>query len=60
MQLLQENEAVTLCDNSQQITEQLKKLFADAALMRDKGVKAQQVVENNRGAIAKTINAILN
>ncbi len=59
MQLLQENEAVTLCDNSQQITEQLKQLFANAALMCDKGMKARQVVENNRGAIAKTVHAIV-
>ncbi len=58
MQLLQTNDAITICNNSQEINHQLSKLFSNKLYMQEQGTKAQQVVESNRGAIDKTIQAI--
>ncbi len=59
MQLLQSNNAISICNNSQEISHQLNTLFSDNMLMQQQGIKAKQVFESNRGAIDKTLLSIL-
>jgi 3-deoxy-D-manno-octulosonic-acid transferase len=55
MQLLQDNDAVTICENAQQITYNLQQLWTTSHLLQVKGANAQKVVEQNTGAISRTI-----
>lgn len=59
VQMLQESDAVRICNNSQEIAKTLKQQFSNCELMNKQGKLAFQVVEQNRGAIAKTVNAVL-
>lgn len=60
MQLLRQQDAVILCNNAEEIAEQLNILFSDANKLTVMGKEARLVVDNNQGAIGKTINTILN
>ncbi len=58
MQMLQENEAVTICSNSEKITKCLIDLFTHPENLKQVGEKSRKVIDNNRGAIMKTITKI--
>ncbi|ELV8726391.1 lipid IV(A) 3-deoxy-D-manno-octulosonic acid transferase [Vibrio fluvialis] len=55
MQLLQDNDAVTICENAQKITYNLQQFWTTSQLLQVKGANAQKVVEQNTGAISRTI-----
>ncbi|EKO3932967.1 lipid IV(A) 3-deoxy-D-manno-octulosonic acid transferase [Vibrio fluvialis] len=55
MQLLQANDAVTICGNAQQITYNLQQFWTTSQLLQVKGANALRVVEQNTGAISRTI-----
>ncbi|MFA0308167.1 lipid IV(A) 3-deoxy-D-manno-octulosonic acid transferase [Vibrio splendidus] len=57
---LLEAQAVTICQNSHEIAGQLRELFKHPELRKAKGLAAYQVVEQNRGALDKTLAYILN
>lgn len=57
---LLEAQAVTICQNSNEIAGQLRELFKHPELRKAKGLAAYQVVEQNRGALDKTLAYILN
>ncbi|MCK8083452.1 lipid IV(A) 3-deoxy-D-manno-octulosonic acid transferase [Vibrio sp. 1CM24A] len=56
---LLEAHTVTICQNSNEIAGQLKELFTQPKLRKDKGLAAYQVVDQNRGALDKTLQHIL-
>ncbi|CAH6795605.1 KDO transferase [Vibrio chagasii] len=56
---LLEAQAVTICHNSNEISGQLKELFTQPNLRKDKGLAAYQVVEQNRGALDKTLSFLI-
>ncbi|ELV8683165.1 lipid IV(A) 3-deoxy-D-manno-octulosonic acid transferase [Vibrio fluvialis] len=58
MQLLQDNDAVTICENAQQITYNLQQFWTTSQLLQVKGANALRVVEQNTGAISRTISNI--
>ncbi|MCG9693914.1 lipid IV(A) 3-deoxy-D-manno-octulosonic acid transferase [Vibrio sp. Isolate22] len=55
---LLEAQAVTICQNSNEITGQLKELFAHPDSCKNKGLAAYQVVKKNRGALFNTLMKI--
>ncbi|MEZ9514950.1 lipid IV(A) 3-deoxy-D-manno-octulosonic acid transferase [Vibrio splendidus] len=57
---LLEAQAVTICQNSNEIAGQLRELFTQPKLRKEKGLAAYQVIEQNRGALDKTLAYILN
>ena len=57
---LLEAQAVTICQNSNEITGQLKELFSHPDLRKDRGLAAYQVVKQNRGALDNTLQHIMN
>ena len=57
---LLEANAVAICQDSQDIASQLQQLFKQPELRKTKGLAAYQVVEQNRGALDKTLAYILN
>ncbi|MDH5978222.1 lipid IV(A) 3-deoxy-D-manno-octulosonic acid transferase [Vibrio splendidus] len=57
---LLEAQAVTICQNSNKIAGQLRELFTQPDLRKNRGLAAYQVVEQNRGALDKTLAYILN
>ncbi|MEZ9870941.1 lipid IV(A) 3-deoxy-D-manno-octulosonic acid transferase [Vibrio sp. 10N.261.51.C6] len=57
---LLEAQAVTICQNSNEIAGQLRELFSQPDLRKNRGLAAYQVVEQNRGALDKTLAYILN
>ncbi|RLQ15539.1 lipid IV(A) 3-deoxy-D-manno-octulosonic acid transferase [Vibrio sp. SBT000027] len=57
---LLEANAVVICQDSCDIASQLRELFTQPKLRKDKGLAAYQVVEQNRGALDKTLAYILN
>ncbi|MEZ9003689.1 lipid IV(A) 3-deoxy-D-manno-octulosonic acid transferase [Vibrio splendidus] len=57
---LLEANAVVICQDSNEITDQLRELFKQPELRKAKGLAAYQVVEQNRGALDKTLAYILN
>lgn len=57
---LLEAQAVTICQNSNKIAGQLRDLFTQPDLRKNRGLAAYQVVEQNRGALDKTLAYILN
>ncbi|MFV0447198.1 MAG: lipid IV(A) 3-deoxy-D-manno-octulosonic acid transferase [Vibrio sp.] len=59
VQMLQESDAVSICNNSQEMAKTLKQQFTNSELMNKQGKLALQVVEQNRGAIEKTVSAVL-
>lgn len=59
MQLLKDKQAVSICDDATQISKALIQLFSDPEQIATLGQKAQLVVEENRGAIAKTVRSVL-
>ncbi|MFA0037501.1 lipid IV(A) 3-deoxy-D-manno-octulosonic acid transferase [Vibrio sp. 10N.261.52.A1] len=56
---LLEAQAVTICQNSNEIVGQLTELFTQPKLRKDKGLAAYQVVEQNRGALDNTLQHVL-
>ncbi|CAH6795889.1 KDO transferase [Vibrio chagasii] len=56
---LLEAKAVTICQNSNEIAGQLKELFTQPSLRKDRGLAAYQVVEQNRGALDNTLQLII-
>ncbi|CAH6887597.1 KDO transferase [Vibrio chagasii] len=56
---LLEANAVTICQNSNEITDQLRELFTHPDLCQDRGLAAYQVVEQNRGALDSTLQHII-
>ncbi|MEZ9621120.1 lipid IV(A) 3-deoxy-D-manno-octulosonic acid transferase [Vibrio sp. 10N.222.55.A3] len=56
---LLEANAVVICQDSQDIAGQLQRLFKQSELRKTKGLAAYQVVEQNRGALDKTLEYIL-
>ncbi|CDT77648.1 putative 3-deoxy-D-manno-octulosonic-acid transferase [Vibrio coralliirubri] len=56
---LLEAHAVTICHHSSEIAGQLKELFLQPKLRKDKGLAAYQVVEQNRGALDNTLQHII-
>lgn len=56
---LLEAKAVTICQNSNEIAGQLKELFTQPSLRKDRGLAAYQVVEQNRGALDNTLQYII-
>ena len=56
---LLEAKAVTICQNSNEIVGQLKELFTQPSLRKDKGLAAYQVVKQNRGALDNTLQHII-
>lgn len=52
------NNACTICQDSAEICEQLQRLFNDNKLRQQQGKAALEIVENNRGAIAKTVQLL--
>lgn len=56
---LLEAQAVTICQNSNEIVGQLKDLFTQPSLRKDKGLAAYQVVKQNRGALDNTLQHII-
>ncbi|TCW17008.1 lipid IV(A) 3-deoxy-D-manno-octulosonic acid transferase [Vibrio crassostreae] len=56
---LLEAQAVTICQNSNEIAGQLRELFSQPDLRKNRGLAAYQVVEQNRGALDKTLAYIL-
>ncbi len=59
MQLLQANQAVSICSNSDDIAQQLAIFISEPNLTHQQGIKAKQVVDANKGAINKTLSLIL-
>ncbi|XNG92898.1 lipid IV(A) 3-deoxy-D-manno-octulosonic acid transferase [Vibrio cyclitrophicus] len=57
---LLEAQAVTISQNSNEIAGQLRELFSQPDLRKNRGLAAYQVVEQNRGALNKTLAYILN
>ncbi|WP_052880237.1 lipid IV(A) 3-deoxy-D-manno-octulosonic acid transferase [Vibrio coralliirubri] len=57
---LLEANAVVICQDSQDIAGQLQQLCKQSELRKTKGLAAYQVVEQNRGALNKTLECILN
>ena len=57
---LLEANAVTICHNSNEIADQLRTLLTHPKLRKEKGLAAYQVIEQNRGALDKTLAYILN
>ncbi|MFA0046077.1 lipid IV(A) 3-deoxy-D-manno-octulosonic acid transferase [Vibrio sp. 10N.261.51.F11] len=57
---LLEAQAVTICQNSNEIAGQLRELFSQPDLRKNRGLAAYQVVDQNRGALDKTLAYILN
>lgn len=55
MQMLQDNDAVSICENASQITDNLQQFWTTPQLMQQKGINAQNVVRQNRGAISRTV-----
>ncbi|ADT85377.1 lipid IV(A) 3-deoxy-D-manno-octulosonic acid transferase [Vibrio furnissii] len=55
MQMLQDNDAVSICENAPQIADNLQQLWTTPQLMQQKGINAQNVVKQNRGAISRTV-----
>ncbi|KPU82239.1 3-deoxy-D-manno-octulosonic acid transferase [Psychromonas sp. PRT-SC03] len=51
-------QACTLCHNENDICEHLEILLNDIALQKKQGANALQMVEKNKGAIIKSINAL--
>ncbi|WP_136487199.1 lipid IV(A) 3-deoxy-D-manno-octulosonic acid transferase [Vibrio sp. H11] len=60
MQLLTQKNAVILCNNAGEIAKQLNMLFSEPNKLTLMGKEARLVVDNNKGAIGKTINDIIN
>ena len=56
---LLEAQAVTICQNSSDIASQLRELFTQPKLRKDKGLAAYQVIEKNRGALDNTLQHII-
>ncbi|PMH28866.1 3-deoxy-D-manno-octulosonic acid transferase [Vibrio lentus] len=56
---LLEANAVVICQDSSDITSQLRELFTQPKLRKDKGLAAYQVVEQNRGALDSTLQHII-
>ncbi|WP_086971826.1 lipid IV(A) 3-deoxy-D-manno-octulosonic acid transferase [Vibrio coralliirubri] len=56
---LLEAQAVTISQNSNEIAGQLRELFSQPDLRKNRGLAAYQVVEQNRGALNKTLAYIL-
>lgn len=52
---LLEAQAVTVCRNSNEIANQLRALFTQPKLRKEKGLAAYQVIEQNRGALLNTL-----
>ncbi|OED64520.1 3-deoxy-D-manno-octulosonic acid transferase [Vibrio splendidus ZS-139] len=57
---LLEANAVVICQDSQDIAGQLRELFTQPKLRKEKGLAAYQVIEQNRGALDQTLAYILN
>ncbi|MCG9639566.1 lipid IV(A) 3-deoxy-D-manno-octulosonic acid transferase [Vibrio sp. Isolate34] len=57
---LLEANAVVICQDSSDIASQLRELFTQPDLRKKRGLAAYQVVEQNRGALDKTLAYILN
>lgn len=57
-QKLLDADAVEICQNSDQIAQQLEHLITNPELRASRGHNALQVVEENRGAVAKTLERI--
>lgn len=55
---LLEANAVVICQDSQDIADQLQQLFKQSELRKTKGLAAYQVVEQNRGALLNTLMKI--
>ncbi|MBY8096183.1 lipid IV(A) 3-deoxy-D-manno-octulosonic acid transferase [Vibrio fluvialis] len=55
MHMLQDNGAVSICENASQITDNLQQFWTTPQLMQQKGINAQNVVRQNRGAISRTV-----
>lgn len=51
-------EALTICESSDQITDELRRLFSDEDLQTQMGQRALDVVKENQGAVQKTLTAI--
>lgn len=51
-------EAVIICNDSDEVSSQLEKLFQDQNLQKQMGKCALEVVEANQGAVEKTLTAI--
>lgn len=60
MQLLTQKNAVLICNNAEEIAKQLNILFSEPNKLTVMGKEARLVVDNNKGAIGKTINDIMN
>ncbi|MFA0521161.1 3-deoxy-D-manno-octulosonic acid transferase, partial [Vibrio sp. 10N.222.55.E8] len=56
---LLEAQAVTICQNSNEMASQLRELFIQPDLRKERGLAAYQVVEQNRGALGNTLQQIL-
>ncbi|MEZ9565350.1 lipid IV(A) 3-deoxy-D-manno-octulosonic acid transferase [Vibrio artabrorum] len=56
---LLEAQAVTICQNSNEMASQLRELFIQPDLRKERGLAAYQVVEQNRGALSNTLQYIL-
>ncbi|XAW89650.1 lipid IV(A) 3-deoxy-D-manno-octulosonic acid transferase [Vibrio sp. CDRSL-10 TSBA] len=59
MAMLQAKHCVTICADSQAITNALNQLLAEPVMMQHQGEQARQVVNHNRGAIYRTVHSII-
>nr|WP_261816463.1 lipid IV(A) 3-deoxy-D-manno-octulosonic acid transferase [Vibrio gallicus] len=55
---LQGNDAVTICDSSQQIAIQLRHLISNPNQSTQMGLRALEVVKHNQGAVQKSVQAV--
>lgn len=51
-------EAVIICNDSDEVSLQLERLFQDQNLQKQMGKSALEVVKANQGAVEKTLSAI--
>lgn len=59
VQMLQENDAISICTNAKEISDHLLTLFTHPKNLKQLGERSRRVINNNRGAIMNTITKIL-
>lgn len=58
VQMLQKNNAISICTNAKEISDHLLALFTHPENLEQLGERARRVIDNNRGAIMNTITKI--
>ena len=56
--LLQDNQAMLVCSDAEQLAEQIARLFQESDTRKQMGQAARQVAEANRGALDRLLAVI--